>query len=226
MSNLLNDDVIHEILKYIPYTISRLVNVKFKNIADNIEALNRSNIPIKYSKKHIIAYIKTLPKNISYVSRAIFNYRQCLDHYTTREGISVNVSGIIKEVHELYSKDLIMGPQFLKFMMSKHPLSNNITYVKNKLISTIKYIFDKKSATRYIICFRYDMNLQKFYKSANVVDYEKTKEVILDTLINNYLYPFTDIQLDDNDNKLYSSSNFDENNSYYRSYCYDTLTFI
>lgn len=238
MLGLLNNDIIGEILKYSPYKLSRSINKNFNKISDIVELSKLNHKPIKYDLRHIEAYIKTQPDTITWVvssniARYYYHcykigvnvYMCCNSVNNTYNDINSSKWGPIKvgipnDIHTIYEKikcgynnNIIMGPNFIRFFLSKHPLCNNINYIRKRLLATVFNI----SNINEISAFCLDMNLQSWYLTYNVDSYNifPTKKLIINALDTIKLYPYTDIQLDNNNNIDNCLMDETTNNNYY-----------
>ena len=142
--NYIIEDVIDEILKYLPYHVLRSVNNKYKILADNYELNYNCHKPItcnNFTFEHIITYLDREP-----ILFSINNYDMSKFNITTFHSAynSSEYQKIINKIWYLYNKIkgiylIILNPKFYLFLLNNHPLYNNQNFIKSKLIVTIKY---------------------------------------------------------------------------------------
>lgn len=180
MFELLCDDITTEIIRYLPYTLTRSINIKFKNIADKVE-LSRSNQPVKYNKQKILSYLKTKPQYISFLYHiSILTYRwdDNLSLYKSSSSLRSDypLSYFVDLVNITNISFIIMGPNFIKFLLNLHPLNNNINYVRSRLIASTQKILDDPDINDFL---KY-----KIFSNDLDINYLKPRDFIMNILKN------------------------------------------
>jgi hypothetical protein len=209
------DDIISEIICYLPYENSRLVCKKFMIMADNIEAMKPATSFIKKNFKNTFGeYIATTPDRFSFVqlnnntfvsfclASSNNNPKYLIQAYSPQFGkcpyinFDFEKSRLIKTCQAFFTKDTynqcrlpgyivrsilssgshyeeyrfyyliaedtpatVPGPNYLFFLLKKHPLRKNKIFIKNKLEATINEILTlyPEITTQYIKCCKYDL---------------------------------------------------------------------
>ena len=138
MDNL-PDDIIGEIIYYLPYTIGRSLNKHFNKQVDNIELNNSQSL--KADKNLFVKYIKTRPEKIIWSHDTNIHRYQVRDDYIYYRLIDSESYYSYKNDHIDYSSDFIntvidrflydyekykvciLYPNFIGWVLSNHPLN-------------------------------------------------------------------------------------------------------
>jgi hypothetical protein len=178
----LPNDILGEIIYPLPYTQTRLINKNFKNISDDIESTRGASVPINYqnflNEEFLIDFLNTKPKRLSYMMPDEYLPRQlCSRDGRVYTGIRSPGGGLMRfnisrVITELTTANVIPGPQFVRFILSKHPLHHNLTFVRKKLVATCGSLLH--TYNRYYTCCRWDLSYTVLEELGKVGDYSLT----------------------------------------------------
>lgn len=129
----LPEDIINEIIQYIPCIIGRSLNNYFKMTTD----LNRPPCyNVKYTLNDILEYIDINPQIISLVVPDKQNYifYKFIRQYNSWS--PYDKSKLIEKISNIYSDNIDMGPKFIYFLLNKRENRNKVNYIEKKMIET------------------------------------------------------------------------------------------
>jgi hypothetical protein len=177
----LPNDILGEIIYHLPYTQTRSINKNFKIVSDNIELTRRASVPVDYrdflKEEFCHEFITTKPKRLSYLManeylpRRLFSQDESVYRSTEITGGITRMS-ISEIITELTTENVIPGPQFVRFILSKHPLHYNLSFLRKKFVATCELLLNE--CDRYFMCCRWDLSYNILEQLEKIKDYSET----------------------------------------------------